>query len=138
MSDYVLTFTNDRMTSHLVAVWTRDDQPDTDDYDAYVWFVASQVQWVGVSKTSGKTEIVFAAGGNSLETHALPTDVRWAIDYALNGGEVRPEKGVYTDDTPPDPNRFSTLSLCKRFLTAKTDINRLLSGVSADTPSHSV
>ena len=103
MSDHVRCYADSRGTSHLVAVWTHEEDPDTENEEAYIWFVASQVQYVGVNQRTGKTEIVFASTGNSLETDAAPTDVRWAIDYALNGGRERGFKGVYTDRPSPDP-----------------------------------
>ena len=92
MSDHVRGYMDVRGVSHMFAVWTHEDEPDTENEEAYVWVMASQVQYVGICKRTGRTEIVFAAGGNSLLTDAPPTDVRWAIDYALQGGEARQGK----------------------------------------------
>ena len=85
--DYVRGYQDNSGGSHMFALWVGKGEPDEECDNGWAWVRADKVLWA-VLQGDGRTLVVFD-GGNSLTTDAAPSDVRWAVDLALNGGVHR-------------------------------------------------
>lgn len=93
-TEYVRGYQDQSGGSHMFALWTQTGEPDETCKSGWVWVRADKVLWVArdLAARPVRTLIVFD-GGNSLTTDAEPDDVRWGIDFALNGGKPRDRDG---------------------------------------------
>jgi hypothetical protein len=88
-AEYVRGYASDSGTSHMVALWIGNDEPQSEDGPGWAWFRADKVLFVKCSEVEPTRTVVEFEGNAALITRASPQDVRWGIDLALCGGVHR-------------------------------------------------